>query len=270
MSEFTLNNQAVHSAYEQLLSHGIYERVNNIPRLRRFMESHVFAVWDFMSLAKRLQRELTCVDLPWFPPSDSSSAKFINEIILVEETDSGPAQAPASHLELYLQAMREIGADTQQFEEFSGYARAGMPVVRALHECAVPDHVASFAKHTLDCAINGSLAEVAASFLYGREDLIPAMFRRLLAILPMENSTIRTFVYYLERHIEVDGDSHGPAARRLLEYVVDGNHEQWRIASHAALSAITARRRLWDGVLIDLDNIEEESSKKATVALGLV
>ncbi len=73
----------------RLLKHPIYAEVNSVEKLCRFMEAHVFAVWDFMSLAKRLQRDFTCVELPWVPPSSPESARFINEVILAEETDRG-------------------------------------------------------------------------------------------------------------------------------------------------------------------------------------
>ena len=103
---------------EELLSHPIYNQIDSVELLRQFMQMHVFAVWDFMSLVKRLQNEVTCRSLPWLPPARAQVARFANEVVLGEESDLGPDGKPASHFELYLDAMDEIGADTTMVKSF--------------------------------------------------------------------------------------------------------------------------------------------------------
>jgi len=211
------------------------------------MEDHVFAVWDFMSIAKRLQRDLTSVNLPWIPSEDAALARFINEIIYYEETDEGPDGVPASHLEIYLSAMREVGAKLDPFLEFITVLKAGGTPEQALNIPSIPQYVRDFVLRTLDVAINGNTVEVAANFLYGREDIIPEMFQRILSIWENPKAEIPTFKFYLERHIKLDGDDHGPAARRMLERLTNNRDEHWEQATKAAQSSIKSRILLWDG-----------------------
>ena len=239
-----------------LLDHPLYGAIDSIPRLRWFMEDHVFAVWDFMSLAKRLQQELTCVRLPWLPVADASLARFINDVILAEESDKGIDGRPLSHLEIYLRAMEEVGADVSLFQEFIALMRSGQSLDRVFDALPIPTHVRRFVERTINRALHGDPVEVVADFLFGREDLIPDMFARLLKLWEGIGSPVPTFQYYLERHIALDGDEHGPAARRMLETLAGHDAVNWEKAAIAALEAIYSRTNLWDGVLQKIHHLE--------------
>jgi hypothetical protein len=232
-----------------LLNHPIYMEVNSLNRLREFMQLHVFAVWDFMSLVKRLQSELTCNRLPWIPPARPHIARFANEVVLGEESDLGPDEKPISHFELYLRAMDEIGADSTEIRGFVAQLGLGAQWEDVLSELRVPPGVAEFVKETLRCATQGSLVEVASSFLFGREDVIPEMFERLLTLWGNAKAEVPHFAYYLERHIELDGDSHGPWAQEMLIALAGQCETNWQEATSAAARAITNRIRLWDSIL---------------------
>jgi hypothetical protein len=237
---------------EGLLDHPVYAEVASVTDLRRFMEDHVFAVWDFMSLLKRLQQDLTCTNVPWFPAENARAARLINDIVIGEETDVDPDGSYVSHLELYLRAMADVGASTRQFETFRSLARVGSSVEAAMVRAGVPPHVQTFVAHTMTLAQSGTTEEVLAAFFYGREDIIPEMFGRLQKTLVgarRSNDSLRHFIYYIERHIELDGDTHGPMGRELLEGLVADSPERDERALRAACNSIKARIELWNGTL---------------------
>jgi hypothetical protein len=240
-----------------LLDHPLYADVVSLADLRKFMEDHVFAVWDFMSLLKRLQQDMTCTRVPWFPADDATAARLINDIVIGEETDVDLDGSNVSHLDLYLRAMRDVGASTQQFDAFRSLAKAGVPVEVALVRIGVPSHVRVFVAHTMALANSGTTEEVLAAFFYGREDVIPEMFRRLLQTLydaKHHDDRLRHFVYYIDRHIELDGDSHGPKGRELLERLVADSPHRTELALRAAYNSIEARIDFWHGTLSKLRN----------------
>ena len=255
MSEY--DNDHLCSLRAALLDHPIYTHVASVADLRRFMEDHVFAVWDFMSLLKRLQQDMTCITVPWFPADNAKAARLINDIVIGEETDVDPDGSYVSHLALYLRAMGEIGASTRQFEKFRSLVLVGVPVEVALARIGAPTHVQAFVAHTMALANSGSTEEVLAAFFYGREDIIPEMFRRLLDTLygaGHNNDRLRHFIYYVDRHIELDGDSHGPMGRELLEDLLANAPHRVERARRAACSSIEARIRLWNGTLSKIHN----------------
>src|ERR1700728_1512921 len=109
----------------QLLEHPIYAEVDSVQDLRRFMEDHVFAVWDFMSLLKRLQQDLTCTRVPWFPADNALAARLINDIVIGEKTNVAPEASLFTPFELSLRPMADVGPSTRQFDTFCSLARAG-------------------------------------------------------------------------------------------------------------------------------------------------
>src|SRR3981189_723758 len=215
-----------------LLDHPIYTQVASVADLRSFMEDHVFAVWDFMSLLKRLQQDMTCITVPWFPVNNAKAARLINDIVIGEETDVGPDGSYMSHLALYLRAMRDIGAITRQFEKFRSLVLVGVPVEVAVARVGAPPHVPALFAPTIALANSGSTEEVLAAFFCGGEDIIPEMFGRLLKTLydaQHDDNRLRHFIYYIDRRIELDGDSHGPMGRELLKgLITDSPHRHER------------------------------------------
>ena len=234
---------------DALIKHRIYGEIDRIDALRLFMEHHVFAVWDFMSLLKVLQQQLCCVDVPWLPAADSQGCRFINEIVLAEESDIDAQGKYASHFELYHGSMRQCGAHTAGIDGFLSDLRHGIGLLTALESPQVPEASRQFVQQTFKIIKAGNLCEVAAAFTFGREDLLPDVFQRIVDELNTQaGGKLEDFKYYLERHIGLDGDEHGPMATRLLQSLCGDDDELWEMAERAAVSCLLARQELWDGI----------------------
>lgn len=159
-------------ARDMVTGHLIYRGLNSGRDLVTFMEHHVFAVWDFMSLLKSLQRSLTCVDVPWLPAGPAASRRLINDIVLVEESDEY-GDGYISHFELYRRGMAEAGADTGPIDAFLALLNAGATVSYALDAGGVPTPSTQFVQTTFDVIASSPVHCRAAAFAFGREDLIP-------------------------------------------------------------------------------------------------
>ncbi len=235
----------------RLAEHPLYASIRTEEHLRIFMESHVFAVWDFMSLLKALQSRLTCVSSPWTPTKLPESRRFINEIVLGEESDEFDGRF-LSHFEIYLLAMEQSGASTAAIAKLIARLES-TAVLDAVEQAAIPEGARRFLRTTFGLIESGKLHALAAAFTFGREDLIPDMFRSLVRDLNEQKpGAYTTFLWYLERHIEVDGEDHGPLSLRMVADICGESEERWTEAADAAEAALEARLALWDAVLAQI------------------
>jgi truncated hemoglobin YjbI len=230
-----------------LAEHSIYPHVRSLQNLRTLMQFHVFAVWDFMSLLKALQTHTTCVSVPWVPEGDPTVRRFVNSIVLDEESDTVAAGVVSSHFELYLRAMQEVGADTEPIRRCLEHVRDGHLIGAALSYAGVPADVRQFVLYTFDTIHQGKPHCIAAAFTIGREEVIPTMFRSMVDALTAGDVPCPMFRAYLDRHIAMDGDDHGPLAQQLLMSLCGRDAATWAEAEAAARGALQARIGLWTG-----------------------
>jgi hypothetical protein len=258
---------------ERLVRHRIYGLVNSAARLRRFMESHVFAVWDFQSLLKAMQQRLTCTTIPWVPTLDPEARRLVNEIVLDEESDELPEGGAASHFELYLEGMRAAGADTGPIDRMiealrtAGAPQVGQPaatvggvVANAMRNAGAPEAAQAFVGESFAVIESGTTHGIVAAFTYGREDVIPDMFRSLVSSLASRDPAWARFHWYLERHIEADDEKHAPVCRRIMARLCGDDPEKWAEASAIARQCIEARIALWDAIAAEIEAMPAESS----------
>ena len=115
---------------EEIVNHPLYKKLNSVEDIAVMMEHHVYAVWDFMSLLKALQSLLTCTTSPWKPVGDGKIRQLVNSIVLEEESDVDKENNPLSHYEMYIDAMKQCGANTSAIENFvSNVSATNIPSV---------------------------------------------------------------------------------------------------------------------------------------------
>lgn len=248
----------VQPARDRLLAHPLYLRVADSRSLKTFMRNHVFAVWDFMTLLKSLQRRLTCTEIPWLPPPDTIAARLINQIVLSEESDEVTPGRYVGHLHLYLAAMAEVDADTRPIRDLIASLRQGALLEEVLPRLPILATTRRFVLHSKAIAYRET-HETAAAFLFGREDVVPEMFQRIVNDLDRRGSACDAFRRYLKRHIDLDGGEHQALAGQLLRGLCGNDERKWREATAAACDAIEERIRLWDGILavINADDLAD-------------
>ncbi len=238
---------------QKIINHKVYSIIKNVDDLKVFMQYHVFAVWDFMSLLKTLQNNLTCTSVPWFPKGSAATRQLINEIVAGEEADVDLNGDFKSHFELYLDAMLQCGADTSQIEKFIATVKKTGDFKQAFHFSATPQAAQDFVDFTFTIINSNKDYLQSAIFTFGREDLIPGMFisiiNDLYANFPTE---VSIFKYYLDRHIEVDGDHHSHLALQMTANLCGDNELYWKEAEQATIKALQKRIELWDGVYEEL------------------
>lgn len=242
-------NQSIQLLREDLLNHSLYSKIKNINDLQKFVETHIFAVWDFMSLLKSLQSQLTCTNIPWLPNKNSKTAYLINEIVLAEETDINQVGERKSHYELYLEAIKSFGADTNDIDLFLNKLK-NEDIFSAINSLNVPKEVKYFLEFTFKIIEEGKPHKVAAAFTFGRENLIPSMFTAILKNFQKNfpDQDISKLIYYFERHIELDEDEHGPMALEMVTELAGNDPEKWQEIEEVSVEALKKRIGLWNSI----------------------
>lgn len=252
-----------------LLHHDIYGKVNSIPKVRKLMECHVFCVWDFMSLLKKLQREFTSCDERLWTPKGSSEVRFmINSIVLGEECDQDEQGNILSHFEMYLNAMNQVQANSlpvmNLVHDIKKMHRAdGSQTFNGLEDLKkmdsfqkLPPAIKNFVNLTLSYVFDPEPYKAVAAFTFGREDLISPMFLSVLKDLNVDREEVSKLFYYLERHVEVDGDDHGPLSMKMMAKVCGHDAEKWKTVKQIAIDVIQSRHELWSHIASELDKLD--------------
>jgi hypothetical protein len=233
----------------ELTNHQLYNLLSEVGDIKVFMEKHVYAVWDFMSLLKALQNHLTCVSVPWKPAKNATTARFINEIVFGEESDLNKNKIPQSHFEMYLEAMEEVNANPKKVLNFINSLDGLKDINISLSNSNLKAAEKEFLQFTFDTIQTNETHKIASAFTFGREDLIPDIF---IEIIKKSNQGAKDsfpkLTYYLERHIELDGDEHGPLSLEMITELCGDSDQKWNDVLAVAKSALSKRIKLWNEI----------------------
>ena len=192
-----------------VVNHDLYNKLNSADDISVFDELPCICCLGFYVFVKVITKPSYLYFFTWKPVGDSETRRLINSIVLEEESDVDANGNPSSHFEMYLDAMNECGADTKK--EINDF-------VNNVNKSYIPSvniGVDDFLKTTFNIINSNKPHIIASAFTFGREDLIPDMFSEIVNQYNNDNK-LDKFVYYLERHIELDGGDHGPLALQLI------------------------------------------------------
>jgi len=255
-------NESLEPLTSKLINHTLYKKINTPEQLQIFMEHHVFAVWDFMSLLTALQEILTKTTNPWLPVGDPETRYLINEIVLAEETDINIYGKRQSHFEMYLDAMTAAGADRSKMEDFLLQVTHGTDIFLIIATTKLPISIKQFLKHTFEVVYSKEPHKIASAFTFGREGLIPDMFSAIIEKVQKNfpEDDLSLFKYYFDRHIELDGDEHGPMAFKMVEDLCGNDKRKWEEVKQTAEKSLKSRLELWDGIEAEIESKSEAVS----------
>jgi hypothetical protein len=236
--------------HHEVVTHALFENIVDKANLRCFMEHHVFAVWDFMCLLKALYSQLAGTQRPWLPPLNTEAVYLIGQIMSEEEADifQDKEITYSSHFEAYCKAMRSCGANTQPIDAFLNALQKGDSLSNALQIPGIPTAARVFVESTFSF-FDKPVHHIAASFVFGREGITGDLFSRLLKKHHTGALHLTPeFTYYLQRHVNLDTDSHYPKALRMLKKLCGTDARKWQEATQAAHDALQARHDFWTGI----------------------
>ena len=252
MNQIDILGQNLKGLRQSIRNHPLYQNINNLEDVKVFMENHVFAVWDFMSVLKSLQREFTCVDIPWRPKTNGNLSRLLNEIVLAEESDVDRFGQHLSHFEMYYHAMKEAGANTEKIEKFLNELD-NSDLRTSLMKSNAPKAAKEFVLDTFKYVNMDTPHLTATIFTLGREEIIPDMFRELIQDLENNSSgKFKSFIYYLDRHIGLDENEHTPLALKMIKEICGDDEKKWRESIDCGKNVMQSRIKFWNQILSEI------------------
>ena len=151
--------------------------------------------------------------------------------------------------------MQQSGANLNQISLFIETLKSTRDLNQAFSTANVPDAAKQFVEFTFNIINSNKPHLQSAIFTFGREDLIPSMFMSIIKDIDQNfPNSISIFKYYLERHIEIDGDHHSHLAIQMTSNLCGTNDVFWKEAEEATINSLNMRIKLWDAVFDEITN----------------
>lgn len=240
--------QKIQPLVDEVRNHRAFTSITSLENLRKFSESHVYVVWDFMCLLKALQRKLVCTEVVWHPPTYPIGSRLINEIVTEEESDLYGDGRYLSHFEMYIEAMTQAGANTRPIWLFMEKIKE-KPALKNILSYPMPKEANEFVSATFK-VIGLKTHQIAASFAFARENITDGMFESILNNFSDEKTIKKCskFIYYFQRHIDLDADKHSEEAKSLVGHLCGVDDKKWQEALETAMFSLESRIKLLDGI----------------------
>jgi hypothetical protein len=170
--------------------------------------------------------------------------------VLAEESDLTLDGKRLSHFEMYVDAMKDCGANTIELTTFITDVLDTKNVFIAIKQSSLHPNVKAFLDFTFRIIEEGKTHKIAAAFTFGREDLIPNMFTEILKNFQQNfpETDLSKLIYYFERHIELDADEHGPMAMEMINELCGNDSKKWMEVEEVSVLALEKRIELWDAI----------------------
>ena len=239
--------------FQVLDQHRIYEMMSSRSTLIHFMERHVICVWGYHRLLHSLQKDIIALSQPLNSDPYKEVIRLIHQIVLDEEVDQMGDGRITSHLELYLDAMEDIGCNLSPILTMFDLLENGIPAKKAIRSSGFPREAVTYGNFLIQ-AISRPLHERATVLFYEGEPFIPDAFLSKLESLS-SFLEVDGFLDYMERHIEGLKKPGFSAAGRLVEVLCNSNIEMNDAAENIAEIVLRKRIDLWDAIADGLQEI---------------
>ncbi|EMR02057.1 DUF3050 domain-containing protein [Cesiribacter andamanensis] len=236
----------------RLLAHEIYQQFETLDDIREFMEHHVFAVWDNLSMLKALEASISSTTPSWTPSEEPQTNRIVNEMLVEEESDSDGNGGYISHFELYRQAMHQAGAKTYLIDRLLVLLQQEDSLQAALDkEVSLPQSIKNYLLQNWAISHCGKAHKIAAAYFLGREDLVSELLHKLdTELIHHHQQDLALFREYLQRHTRIDQQERDQRISQVMTELCGEDEQKWQEAEEAAKAALEARYALWDGMLL--------------------